>query len=245
MQSVVSRQPQPFETRTGKGIRIAVIDSGVNVRHSHIRGVSGGVCVPVDGDVQAGAYDDVLGHGTAVTAAIQEKAPDAEYLAVKVFHDGLRTTAEALFRAMEWAMEQNVDLVNLSLGTRNLAHRQRFEELVEEGLKQGVVLVSAREADGEVCFPGSLAGVLGVGLDWELDRESYRYEEGPIFYAAGYPRSLPGVSRQRNLHGISFAVANMTGIIARACEGLPVCSPETISEALIEESLLLSAPAVR
>ena len=39
-----------------------------------------------------------------------------------------------------------------------------------------------------------------------------------VYVASGYPRSLPGVPRERNLHGISFAVANMTGFVARACE---------------------------
>ena len=38
------------------------------------------------------------------------------------------------------------------------------------------------------------------------------------FAASGFPRSLPGVPPKRNLHGISFAVANMTGFVARACE---------------------------
>ena len=117
--------------------------------------------------------------------------------------------------------------------------------LVEIGLNHGVTLVSALEADGQRCLPGCLRGVIGVGLDWECDRESYRYADGPEFYASGYPRSLPGVTPARNLHGISFAVANMTGIIARACEDLTDRSPRTISQALAAESLRVTAPAVQ
>jgi hypothetical protein len=60
-----------------------------------------------------------------------------------------------------------------------------------------------------------------VGLDWETPRNLYRCEDKPngaVYFASGYPRSLPGLHPERNLHGISFAVANMTGFIARACE---------------------------
>jgi len=57
--------------------------------------------------------------------------------------------------------------------------------------------------------------VLGVFLDWECSRETYRVEPGPRFFASGYPRPLPGVPPRKNLYGISFAVANFTGIAAR------------------------------
>ena len=46
-------------------------------------------------------YVDVIGHGTAVMAAIQEKAPDAEYVAVRVFYSSLRTTVDLFLRAIE------------------------------------------------------------------------------------------------------------------------------------------------
>ena len=63
--------------------------------------------------------------------------------------------------------------------------------------------------------------MISVDVDWSLSRDQFRVstESGePVFYASGYPRSLPGVSVSRNLNGISFAVANMTGFVARALE---------------------------
>jgi len=109
---------------------------------------------------------DVLGHGTAVMAAIQEKAPAAQYFAVKLFHDSLRTSADHLLKAIEWAIDNRMDVVNLSLGTRNPDHAPRFTPLLERAAVSGIVLVSALEADGHPCFPGSLPGVAGVGVDW-------------------------------------------------------------------------------
>jgi subtilisin family serine protease len=210
----------PFPSRSGRGVRIAVIDSGVNARHPHIVSLAGGVSVS-PGGIEEGSCSDVLGHGTAVMAAIQEKAPGAEYFAVKVFHSSLRTSTECLLMAMEWAIDQRMDVVNLSLGTRNMAQAPQFEALIARAAKNGVLLVAAQNADAQPCLPGSLPGVFGVGLDWETPRNLYRCEDTPdgtVYFTSGYPRSLPGLPRERNLHGISFAVANMTGFTARACE---------------------------
>jgi len=183
----------------GKLLRIAVIDSGVNPSHPHISRVDGGF---PDGD-----FLDRLGHGTAVMAAIQEKAPDAEYFAVRVFDRELRTGIETLIGALEWCVDHQMDIVNLSLGTPK--HAERFAPFVSR-----VILVSAAGM-----FPGDLPGVIRVAPDPEIARDQYRLD-GETFFASGYPRPMPGVPRERNLSGVSFAVANMTGFVARAFEDL-------------------------
>lgn len=208
----------------GRGVRIAVIDSGVHPDHPHIcaERLSGGVAFGKDGRLLDGAegdWRDRLGHGTAVTAAIQERAPDADCRSVRVFHDALRTSGAALIAALEWCTEQRVDLANLSLGSTNAAHGPLFAQAVARARAAGVVVVAARAADGVPCFPGSLPGVLGVGLDWDCPRATYRVD-ATGFQASGYPRPIPGVPPRRNLYGVSFAVAHMTGFAALACEHL-------------------------
>jgi hypothetical protein len=59
-----------------------------------------------------------------------------------------------------------------------------------------------------------LPGVIGVGPDPDCPRDVFRYHDG-MFYASPYPRAIPGVPVDRNLHGTSFAVANMSGLVAR------------------------------
>lgn len=227
--------PEPFAGLTGKGIRVAVIDSGVNASHPHIGGLSGGVTIGSEHDEKG--YTDLIGHGTAVMAAIQEKAPDAEYFAVRVFYSSLRTSIDLLLRAIEWSIVNRMDVINLSLGTTNPAHRERFSQVIARAEEQGTVLVSAREADGTPALPGILPGVIGVELDSDCPREAYfckKASEGMSVVASGYPRSLPGVPRSRNLHGISFAVANATGFVVRACEGLANRSYEEVCRVLAE-----------
>jgi subtilisin family serine protease len=184
-------------------------------------------------------YTDVIGHGTAVMAAIKEKAPDAQYFAVRVFYSSLRTTVDLLLRGIEWSIANRMDVINLSLGTTNPAHRARFAPIIARALEKGPVLVSARDVDGTPALPGSMTGVVGVDLDWDCPREAYfctAVPEGLAIMASGYPRSLPGVPRARNLHGISFAVANATGFVVRACEALECRSYENVRAALAANS---------
>ena len=221
--------PASFETAVGRGIRIAVIDSGVHPDHPHIDRamLSGGVSVARDGAIGEGddALLDRLGHGTAVTAAIQERAPGAEIMTVRVFHDALRASPAALVAAIDWSVEAGVDIINLSLGSTSPAHAAAFAPAVARAAGAGVLLVAARATEGQPCWPGALAPVLGVELDWAIPRGGYRVA-GPAFLAAGYPRPIDGVPPRRNLYGVSFAVAQMSGIAARAGEYLRAARPD-------------------
>ena len=185
-------------------MKIAIIDSGVHPSHPHVEGAAGGVGVTAQGLTED--FLDRLGHGTAVAGAIREKVGRAADLyAVKVFDQRLTANIDVIVRALEWCRDQCMDLINLSLGTSNQAHRERFES----ALADGPLVISAAHS-----LPGDLPGVIAVASEAECPRDSYRYREG-VFYASPFPRPIPGVPQEHNLNGVSFAVANMTGLVAR------------------------------
>jgi len=105
-------------------------------------------------------FTDVIGHGTAVMAAIKEKAPEADYFAVRVFYRSLRTTVDLLLRAIEWSIANRIDVINLSLGTTNPAHRERFAPVVAKARESGLILISARDAEGTPALPGISTGIV-------------------------------------------------------------------------------------
>lgn len=203
---------------TGRGVRVAVVDSGVAAGHPHVGAVSGGLRIGRHGEEDED-YADRIGHGTAVAAAIREKAPDADLFAVRVFEHDLVTNADALALAIRRSAEHGARLINLSLGTANPAHRDVLGGAVRYAADRGALVVSALEVDGVPMLPGSLEGVMPVRLDWDCPRQEIRIASGPggqaVASASGYPRPIPGVPPERNLKGISFAVANVTGILAR------------------------------
>jgi subtilisin family serine protease len=210
----------PFGGRTGVGVTVAVLDSGIHGDHPHVGGVQGGV-VLVD-DCPSDDLLDRVGHGTAVAAAIREKSPAVALLAVKVFHTRLATNVDVLARAIEWSAENGATLINLSLGTANPTHTQRLVQAVEHATLRGAIVVSAREANAVAWLPGSLPGVVGVVADATMSRDEIDVTQASdgrvIVTASPYPRPIPNVPKDRNLSGVSFAVANATGFLARAAE---------------------------
>jgi len=215
-----------LRTATGAGIRVAIVDSGVAPGHPHVAAVAPGVALVGDDPLDTA---DRLGHGTAVTAAIGDVAPGASLIPVRVLDRHLATSARVLASAIDWAAEAGAHLVNLSLGTTNPAHAARFAEAVERARQRGVLVVSAHGHEGIPCFPGALPGVLGVAAEAALSRhamvlpaddaeEPAPRVSRPSLLASPYPRPIPGVPRERNLSGVSFAVANATGLLSRALE---------------------------
>lgn len=217
--------PDVYPGATGAGVRVAVIDSGAHPGHPHVGAVEAGVSFDAAG-VRGNDAVDRLGHGTAVAAVIREKAPDATIVPVKVFDRELRATADALVAAIMWAIEAKVDLINLSLGTANPAHQARLGEALVQAARAGVVLVAAAEQDATRWLPGSLPLAVGVTLDWDCPREQAIVDvtqEGAVrrirARASGYPRPIPGVPPSHNLKGISFAVANVSGLLCLHLSG--------------------------
>ena len=204
---------------TGRGVRIAVVDSGVHASHPHVGGVEQGVGIRDDRSLDED-FVDRLGHGTAVAAAIREKSPDAAIIAVKVFWRSLSTDIGSLVRGIDEGCGRGASLINLSLGTSNAAHRSLLQEAVHRTSAHGAVIVAAIE-NGVEWLPGRLEGVIPVMLDWHCPRHEYRlvvHNGRPAVAASGYPRDIPNVPPERNLKGISFAVANASGFVARARE---------------------------
>ena len=190
-------------------MRIAIIDSGIHEGHPHVGRVAASVHITATG--LSGDPVDHLGHGTAVAGAIREKAPEADLFSVKVFDRRLSANIGVILRALAWCHEQRMDLINLSLGTGNPEHRASLLE----ALAGNATVISAANM-----LPGSLPGVVAVAADQSCPRGVFRCHGG-TYFASPYPRPIPGVPESRNLQGISFAVANMTGLAARALMSLP------------------------
>ena len=233
--AVVTLTQASLSGRTGRGVSIAVIDSGIHGTHPHVEQVAVGVSFDDEGRI-GGDIGDRLGHGTAVAAAIHEKAPDAVLVAVKVFDRALSTTGRALVDAMRWAAGSRASIINLSLGTTNHDHEADLAAAVADATAKGAIVIAAAPHAGLRWLPGALSGVLGVESDADLPRDVCRIERRPDgairAHASALPRPIPGVPPARNVQGPSFAVANTTGLVALAIEGEPARTIDELFERL-------------
>jgi subtilisin family serine protease len=223
---------------TGRGVRVAVVDSGVHASHPHVNGVSGGVGIDVDGRVHDD-YVDRLGHGTAVIAAIKDLAPGVEIFAVRVFDRQLSTSIACLVRAIEWSADAGMHVVNLSLGTPRQEHEPALRQALDAAAARGMLVVAAREDEGVSYLPGSMEGALPVEVDWSCARGEFQVVDVgglSVLRTSGLPRQIPGVPPGRNLHGVSFAVANATAFVARVMEDAADRSLAEVMRRLVQEA---------
>lgn len=201
-------------------MKIAIIDSGINSSHPHVRAIAGGIGVAPEGLNPLGLhpegfgealngvfYEDTrdrLGHGTAVAGVIREKVPHADLFAVKVFDRRLSAGIGVMARALDWCRYHQMDLVNLSVAMEDADQRAALEDAMS-----GLLVVSPAHQ-----FPRSPPGVIAVEADEECPRDEFRYRAG-VFYASPYPRPAAGSAQAEYPGGVDFAVANMTGFVAR------------------------------
>ncbi len=230
--------------RTGRGVKVALVDSGINAQHSHVGWVAGGVTVRVDAEGRITfeeGHQDRLGHGTAAAGIIRLRAPEAQLYAVKIFETRLAARIEALVAAVRWSIDQEMKVVNLSLGTENRAHVPLLEETCQKAAEQGLIIVSSGEK-GRLCYPAVLPTVIGVGMDPDCPPGGFSYHEGdPVeFRACGWPRKLPGIPQARNLRGPSFASAHIAALCALVAEEDPWADVCEVRQVLRERAFPIS-----
>ncbi|MFS0574657.1 S8 family serine peptidase [Sporosarcina sp. 179-K 3D1 HS] len=218
---VIGKQAErvdPLSEFTGKGVKIAVLDSGVNVYHSHIDQELGGLAFRVNREGGIELHEDIrdyLGHGTAVTAVMRQMAPDAEILVGKIFDEKLACYPSVLAEAIDWAVEQEVHIINLSLGVNR--NHQVIEEACAAAIEKGVAVVASYNKQTGLLWPANYPGVFGVRAG-EVPRMEWQLNALNNFSACGFPRELPEETQIYNIHGHSFAAAHFTSWLARLYE---------------------------
>jgi subtilisin family serine protease len=228
---------KPFETttidwlltgRSGRGVNICLIDSGVEYGHADIHNSGTSYTVSVDSEGRSVVVEtdelDVVGHGTACAGVISKTAPDARVDSVRVLGPKNRGQGDAFLTALAWAIGRGYDIVNLSLSTRRVEHRPRLMDLAEAAATSGVLLVCSAHNSPVESYPWTLASVISVGSHSGSNPYEVQMNPDPPveFYAGGVGVSvawLGGVTK--TMSGNSFATPAITATLARVIETYP------------------------
>jgi subtilisin family serine protease len=238
------------EFATGRNVVIAEVDTGVELNHPDLRGQVALARNFVDGDPYTGEL-----HGTAVAGIIAARAddgigiagvaPQARLLALRAcWQDpsggGAACSSFTLAKALQFALKENSQVINLSLGG---PPDRLLQRLLDAALAQGVTVVAA--VDPQVRgggFPASHPGVLEVAGEPGGDTPA------EVLLAPGedIPTTIPG-QRWGFVAGSSFAAAHVTGVVALLRELVPRIQPEQVRDALaphIGPSLVAGRPVM-
>jgi subtilisin len=225
---------------TGSGVKIAIIDSGINAQHSHVQRVEGGtqVCRGQGGALNfLETWHDSLGHGTALAGVLRAKAPNVQLYSVKVFDRVLQTDAEIVAAAIRWVADQEIQIANCSLSTENAADRALLQAACDYATGHGVFLVASTDGEARELFPACLAGIIAVAGDERCAWDEYYYcGEKRVFLAHPHPRPLPGRPQRFNLRGHSFAAAHVAARIACIRERHPAADSQEILHFLMADA---------
>lgn len=211
----------------GSGVRVCVVDTGVDAEHPQIGGLDRSLQVS-GGDVVECQPVDPAGHGTACAGVIRSIAPGVALTSLRVLTDGKYGTGDALMTGLAWAIEEGFDLVNLSLSTTRSTFRESLHELADRAYFRRCLLVAAAHNMPVLSFPWTFSSVVSVASHDESDSMTYYYNPAPPaeFHARGVKVPVAWLGgRVIRSTGNSFAAPHITGICALILSKHPWLTP--------------------
>jgi len=224
---------------TGAGVRVGIIDSGLEVDHPRLRGhVIESVAVEmVDGEpeVVPDESGDLYGHATACAGIILGLAPEVELISVRVLGANLSGKGTAFAAGLEWAIDHDIDVINLSLSSKSEALFPVFHEIVDKAYFRGVPLVSAANNVPAASYPSLFSSVFSVAAHGESDPWRLYYNPAPPVEFGAWGVDVPiawkgGGSTVAT--GNSFAAPHVAGMVALIRSKHPGLTPFEIKSIL-------------
>lgn len=229
-----SIQPEVlWKGRTGRGVRVAVVDSGIDTKHPALKSkVKESVeAVSEGGQItfKPSTSGDQAGHGTACAGIITSVAPDVELYSVKVLGPSASGSGEMFLMGVDYVIKQKMQVVNLSLGTTKRDYFAPLHDLLDRAYRESCMLVAAAnnlpQPSSPSIFSSSLVSVV-KRAGGDPFNFGYQYGEVIELVAPGVQieTTWPG-GGYRQLTGNSFACPYITGIIALMLEAYPSLTP--------------------
>jgi subtilisin len=224
---------------TGRGVRVCVVDSGVDGGHPYVGGLAGAVAVTAgpDGEIAIEEDDagDAAGHGTACAGIVRALAPECELWSVRVLGSGFKGSGRVLIAGLRWAVEQGFDVVNLSLSTTKRDFAAVLHELADAAYFRRSVLVASAHNMPVESYPWRFSSVISVGSHELDDPFAFFYNPAPPveFFARGVDVDVAWLGGAVvRCSGNSFATPHVTGLCALVRAKHPELTPFQLKSVL-------------
>ena len=228
---------------TGEGVKVAVIDSGIDAGHPAVGGRVAGHVAITDGPLgllhDTEPHEDSYGHGTACAGIIRSVSPGCELYSVKVLGARLTGRGTTFAAGIQWAIENGMHVCNVSMGTTKKNFFALLHNLADRAYFQNTMLITAANNMPVPSFPSLYASVISVA-------SHERAEDPYLFYYNPSPPvefGAPGIDVRVawseggwiTATGNSFAAPHITGLVAKILgkhPGLTLFQMKTVLRAL-------------
>jgi subtilisin family serine protease len=224
---------------TGAGVRVCIIDSGVDGTHPAVGRVDSAVFVELGEDGEARVAEDhegdLFGHGTACAGIIRALAPECEIHSVRTLGRALTGRGAVLLAGLRHAIERGYDVVNLSLSMSKASFVEELRELSDLAYFANTLLVAAAHNMPVISYPWRFPAVVSVGSHSGTDPlEFYANPSPPVeFLACGVEVEIAWLDHATiRATGNSFATPHIAGIAARILSKHPGLTPFEVKSLL-------------
>jgi subtilisin family serine protease len=243
--------PSAWAHATGRGVRVGVVDTGVNVSHPDL---AGNVRAGFDAISETEGVEDDNGHGTHVAGIIAALdngfgvvgvAPEAHIYAVKSFDSRGKGMTSDIIQGIQWCIEQGVHIINMSFGTSDSG--KALALAISKAAESGILLVAASGNTGgrnTVLYPARDPHVVAVAASTE-DRQIAEFSSsGPEVDITGPGQNIYSTykgRRYKTLSGTSMACPHVAGVAALVLSIAPGLSAKEMEGLIYETATIMDA----
>ena len=224
---------------SGAGVRVCILDSGIEVGHPQVGSVEEAYVVSLEGDGEPVVGEDVegdlCGHGTACAGVVRSLAPECELVSVRVLGAGYTGSGTVLLAGLRWAIEQGYPVINMSLSTTKRQFSSLLHELADTAYFRRTMLVASAHNMPVESYPWRFSSVLSVGSHEEPDPQVFFYNPSPPveFFARGLNLDVAWLGGSTiRATGNSFATPHISGICALILAKHPELTPFQLKSVL-------------
>lgn len=147
-----------------KGIRVAIIDNGINeilIKSGIEKSIAideNGICIADTKNIDQQQFQ----HGTKCAMILEKYCSECHLISIRILDENGKGAIKSIYPALKWCRENQIRVINLSLGTSDFRDREGLRALINECVANGMIIIAAIANSGFVTYPASFTNVIGV-----------------------------------------------------------------------------------